>query len=87
LTVGNAGTIVDMSARGWLDPPSRVMKQSRRPSGSLFPALKRPSQTVDTHPAMKRAREVGMLIPRDVAPRSDMMSPPHSEIMSPPNPG
>ena len=56
--VGDAYTIADMSAWGWLDRASRVMKGLDDPLGA-FPNLKRLFQTVDARPAVVRARAVG----------------------------
>ena len=56
--VGNTYTIADMSAWGWLDRASRVMKGADDPLGP-FPNLKRLFQTVDARPAAGRARTVG----------------------------
>ena len=56
--VGNGYTIADMSAWGWLDRASRVMKGADDPL-TPYPHLKRLFQTVDARPAVHRAREVG----------------------------
>jgi GST-like protein len=56
--VGDAYTIADMSAWGWLDRASRVLKKAEDPLES-FPNLKRLFQTVDARPAAARARQVG----------------------------
>lgn len=56
--VGDSYTIADMSAWGWLDRASRVMKGNDDPLGA-FPHLKRLFQTVDARPAVARARAVG----------------------------
>jgi GST-like protein len=56
--VGNSYTIADMSAWGWLDRASRVLKGADDPLAS-YPNLKRLFETVDGRPAATRAREVG----------------------------
>src|ERR1700756_2870110 len=56
--VGNTYTIADISGWGWLDRASRVLKGEADPLGS-YPHLKRWFQTVDTRPAVVRARAVG----------------------------
>jgi len=56
--VGDTYTIADMSAWGWLDRASRVMKGADDPLGA-FPHLKRLFETVDARPAAARARDVG----------------------------
>jgi GSH-dependent disulfide-bond oxidoreductase len=56
--VGDSYTIADMSAWGWLDRASRVLKGEADPLAS-FPNLKRLFQAVDAHPAAARARAVG----------------------------
>lgn len=56
--VGNTHTIADMSAWGWLDRASRVMKGADDPLGP-YPNLKRLFQAVDARPAAGRARAVG----------------------------
>jgi GST-like protein len=56
--VGDTYTIADMSAWGWLDRASRVMKGADDPLGA-FPHLKRLVETVDARPAAARARSVG----------------------------
>lgn len=56
--VGDTYTIADMSAWGWLDRASRVMKGADDPLGA-FPHLKRLFETVDARPAAARARSVG----------------------------
>ena len=56
--VGNNYTIADMSAWGWLDRASRVMKGKDDPL-EAFPNLKRLFQTIDSRPAVARARAVG----------------------------
>jgi GST-like protein len=56
--VGDAYTIADMSAWGWLDRASRVLKGADDPLAS-FPNLKRLFETVDARPAAARARAVG----------------------------
>jgi GST-like protein len=56
--VGEAYTIADMSAWGWLTRASRVMKGEAE-ALAAFPNLKRLYQTVDARPAVARARAVG----------------------------
>lgn len=56
--LGDAYTIADMSAWGWLDRASRVRKGLDDPLGS-YPNLKRLFETVDARAAVARAREVG----------------------------
>ncbi|MHA6687535.1 glutathione S-transferase family protein [Mesorhizobium sp. A556] len=56
--VGETYTIADMSAWGWLDRASRVLKGTENPFDS-FPNLKRLFEAVDARPAAARAREVG----------------------------
>ncbi len=56
--VGDTYTIADMSAWGWLDRASRVMKGADDPLVP-YPHLKRLFQTVDARPAVTRARAVG----------------------------
>jgi GST-like protein len=56
--VGNTYTIADISAWGWLDRSSRVLKGAADPLGP-YPHLKRLFQTVDARPAVVRARAVG----------------------------
>ena len=56
--VGSGYTIADMSAWGWLDRASRVMKGSDDPLAP-YPQLQRLFQAVDARPATKRARQVG----------------------------
>lgn len=56
--VGDGYTIADMSAWGWLDRAARVRKGEDDPLAP-FPHLKRLFQTVDSRPAVARARAVG----------------------------
>lgn len=56
--VGDTYTIADISAWGWLDRASRVLKGADDPLGA-FPNLKRLFETVDARPAAARARAVG----------------------------
>ena len=56
--VGSGYTIADMSAWGWLDRASRVMKGADDPLAP-YPHLRRFFQTVDARPAVQRARAVG----------------------------
>ena len=55
--VGDAYTIVDMSAWGWLDRAARVMKGADDPL-ARYPHLKRFFETVDARPAASRAHAV-----------------------------
>jgi GST-like protein len=56
--LGETYTIADMSAWGWLDRASRVMKGADDPLAP-FPNLKRLFETVDARPAVGRARDIG----------------------------
>lgn len=56
--VGNEYTIADISAWGWLDRASRVMKDAEDPL-ALYPNIKRWFREVDARPAVARARMVG----------------------------
>jgi GST-like protein len=56
--VGDAYTIADMSAWGWLDRASRVRMGESDPLGD-FPHLKRLFEMVEARPAAARARAVG----------------------------
>lgn len=56
--VGNEYTIADMSAWGWLDKASRVMKGAEAPLGP-YPNLSRWFLSIDARPAAARARKVG----------------------------
>ena len=56
--VSDAYTIADISAWGWLDRASRVLKGADDPLGP-YPHLKRLYQSVDARPAVTRARAVG----------------------------
>src|SRR6185437_8319811 len=56
--LGDAYTIADMSAWGWLGRASRVLKGAEDPL-ALFPNLKRLFETVDARPAAARARALG----------------------------
>lgn len=56
--VGNSYTIADISAWGWLDRASRVLKGEADPLAT-FPNLKRLFETIDAQPAVARARAVG----------------------------
>lgn len=56
--VGDTYTIADISAWGWLDRASRVLKGTDDPLGS-YPYLKRLFLLVDRRPAVVRARAVG----------------------------
>lgn len=56
--VGDTYTIADISAWGWLDRASRVLKGTDHPLNS-YPYLKRLLQLIDRRPAVVRARAVG----------------------------
>ncbi|MDX3904660.1 MAG: glutathione S-transferase C-terminal domain-containing protein [Pigmentiphaga sp.] len=56
--VGNEYTIADISAWGWLDRASRVMKGAEDPLAP-YPNIKRWFQAIDARPAVARARRVG----------------------------
>jgi GST-like protein len=56
--VGETYTIADISAWGWLDRASRVLKGADVPLRA-FPNLERLFATVDARPAVARARAVG----------------------------
>jgi GST-like protein len=56
--VGSGYTIADMSAWGWLDRASRVMKGAKDPLAA-YPNLKRFFQAIDGRPAVQRARAIG----------------------------
>lgn len=56
--MGDTYSIADMSAWGWLDRASRVLKGTEDPLGA-YPNLKRLFETVDARPAVARARAVG----------------------------
>jgi GST-like protein len=56
--VGGTYTIADMSAWGWLDRASRVLKGAEDPLAP-YPHLKRLFSTIDGRPAVARARVVG----------------------------
>lgn len=56
--VGETYTIADISAWGWLDRASRVLRGADDPLGA-FPNLKRLFETVDARSAVARARAVG----------------------------
>lgn len=55
---GDSYTIADMSAWGWLERASRVMKGAADPLGP-YPHLKRLFEAVDARPAAARAKAVG----------------------------
>jgi GST-like protein len=55
--VGDTFTIADMSAWGWLDRASRVLKTPEDPLAP-FPNLKRFFGAIDARPAVARAREI-----------------------------
>ncbi|HEY2661266.1 MAG TPA: glutathione S-transferase C-terminal domain-containing protein [Caulobacteraceae bacterium] len=56
--VGDQYTIADMSAWGWLDRASRVLRGVEDPLAQ-YPHLKRLFEAVDARPAVARARGVG----------------------------
>jgi len=56
--VGDSYTIADMSAWGWIDRASKVLKQADDPLAA-FPELKRWFTAIDARPAVSRARSVG----------------------------
>ena len=56
--VGDAYTVADISAWGWLDRATYVRKGADDPLAS-FPNLKRLFETVNARPAVVRARAVG----------------------------
>lgn len=56
--VGDAYTIADISAWGWLDRASRVLKREADPLAG-FPNLKRWFEAINARPAVARARAVG----------------------------
>jgi GSH-dependent disulfide-bond oxidoreductase len=56
--VGGTYTIADMSAWGWIDRASRVMKGREDPLGA-FPEIKRWFSMIDARPAIARARAAG----------------------------
>jgi GSH-dependent disulfide-bond oxidoreductase len=56
--VGDSYTIADMSAWGWLDRASRVLKGADDPLAA-YPHLQRLFRMVDARPAVQRARAVG----------------------------
>lgn len=55
--VGNSFTIADISAWGWVDRASRVLKGSDSPLDA-YPAIKRWFASVDARPTVSRARAV-----------------------------
>ena len=56
--VGDSYTVADMSAWGWLDRASFVLRGDADPLGP-YPHLKRLFETVEARPAVARARAVG----------------------------
>lgn len=56
--VGDAYSIADMSAWGWVDRAPRVLRGDNDPLAA-FPNVRRWFQAVDSRPAVARAREVG----------------------------
>jgi len=56
--VGGSYTIADMSAWGWIDRASRVMKGTPDPLAA-FPHIARWFKSIDSRPAVTRARTVG----------------------------
>lgn len=57
--VGDVYSIADISAWGWLDRASRVLKGEAEPLAA-FPNLRRWFQAIDDRPAVARARVVGV---------------------------
>jgi GST-like protein len=57
--VGDVYSIADISAWGWLDRASRVLKGEAEPLAA-FPNLRRWFQAIDNRPAVSRARIVGV---------------------------
>ena len=56
--VGDSYTIADISAWGWIDRASKVLKREDNPLAA-FPELKRWFAAIDARPAVSRARAVG----------------------------
>ena len=56
--VGDSFTIADISAWGWIDRASRVLKDAADPLAA-FPNIKRWFNAIDARPAVARARAVG----------------------------
>jgi GST-like protein len=56
--VGDAYTIADMSAWGWVDRASRVLKGELDPLAA-YPNIRRLFDAIDARPAVARARAVG----------------------------
>ncbi len=56
--VGDSYTIADISAWGWLDRASRVLKLASEPLAA-FPNIRRWFQAIDARPAVARARRAG----------------------------
>lgn len=56
--VGEIYTIADISAWGWIDRASRVLKDAADPLAA-YPAIKRWFATVEARPAVARARTLG----------------------------
>jgi GST-like protein len=56
--VGGEYTIVDISAWGWLDRASRVLKGAENPLAP-YPNIARWFKAIDARPAVARARQVG----------------------------
>jgi GST-like protein len=56
--VGDSYTIADMSLWGWIDRAARVMHGAADPLGA-YPNIKRWFASIDTRPAVARARAVG----------------------------
>ncbi|AOB32375.1 glutathione S-transferase [Bordetella sp. H567] len=56
--VGNEYSIVDISAWGWLDRASRVLKGAEEPLAP-YPNIARWFARIDARPAVERARKVG----------------------------
>lgn len=60
--VGGEYTIVDISAWGWVDRASRVLKGAQEPLAA-YPNIARWFQAIDARPAVARARKVGAEVP------------------------
>ncbi|BGE57840.1 hypothetical protein CRPA23_69290 (plasmid) [Pseudomonas aeruginosa] len=56
--VGDSYTLADISAWGWIDRASRVLKGESDPLAA-YPNIQRWFQAIDARPAAARAREVG----------------------------
>lgn len=60
--VGDEYTIADISAWGWVDRASRVLKDEEAPLAA-YPNIARWFQSIDARPAVARARQAGADIP------------------------